>query len=220
MIQRTGVCVLPAGEACRFEIHVSLFVFVVATLVLSWQASAAGWRLFALSIGGLAVLVASIVAHEYGHLRVARRFTGLPSSILLGPFGGLAGYPSTGTARSRSTIVGGWAAGQSGGLLCLFAPGAAGGSRVHALWERTDLSWGSIRWSRRGFSAGSAFAVAVKLVLWINGLLVLINLLPAFPFDGGRVLRSTLRVIFPSLDGPRVAALTFWQPSFWPACWP
>jgi hypothetical protein len=40
---------------------------------------------------------------------------------------------------------------------------------------------------------GSPLLVAMKLAVWINWLLGLANLLPAFPFDGGTALRAILR---------------------------
>ena len=47
--------------------------------------------------------------------------------------------------------------------------------------------------SPHGLRSGGTWVVALKLTFWVNWLLVLVNLIPAFPLDGGRVLRSLLR---------------------------
>ena len=43
-----------------------------------------------------------------------------------------------------------------------------------------------------GMLSGSAWIVAVKMLFWFNWLLLLVNLLPVVPLDGGRALRSVL----------------------------
>ena len=173
------------------RVHAFLLVFVAATLCLSW--SAEGWRLFPLTVGALVILVTSVLIHELGHLLVARRLSLLPTTVLIGPFGGLGSYPSTTNARDNLYVA---AAGPLANLAVCFV--------FLPLALIADLESKGI--IVREFS----FDGALWLVLWINGLLVLMNMLPAFPFDGGRIVRSTFEVLFPSIARPRIVTITFW----------
>ena len=48
-----------------------------------------------------------------------------------------------------------------------------------------------------GLLEGPWWAVPLKLTLWINGVLFIVNMLPALPLDGARLLRTLL---WPSFD--------------------
>jgi Zn-dependent protease len=114
------------------------------------------------------LLFASILAHELGHALVARREGVQTQRIILFAFGGVAelkAEPPGPGAEFRIAVAG------PAVSLVLFLGFAA---LVGVLGSR----------------AGAA-AVAAYLAM-LNGVVVLFNLIPAFPLDGGRILRAAL----------------------------
>jgi Zn-dependent protease len=106
---------------------------------------------------------ASVLLHELGHAVVARRLGVSVSAIELHFFGGAARMTSVPrTARDEITI-------------------AAAGPAV------------SLALAALGFGLAALFALPVfALVGAINLGLAIFNLIPAFPSDGGRILRAVL----------------------------
>ena len=124
-----------------------------------------------MAIAGALGLFASVLVHELAHALMARR-DGVPvRSITLFLFGGVAEMahdPERPRAEMRMAIVGPLAS----AVLAL------------ALWGLAELG------------ASAAWPVALVGVLAylaaINMVVAVFNLLPAFPMDGGRVLRAAL----------------------------
>lgn len=113
----------------------------------------------------------SLLAHELGHALVARRLGVRVENITLWLFGGvtrLTGEAATPSAELRIAVVGPAISLAVGGLFILlaFLLGATGVDPLVA---------GIFAW-----------------LAGINVLLALFNLIPAFPLDGGRVLRAFL----------------------------
>jgi len=124
------------------------------------------WMAIAAALG----LFGSIVIHEFAHSVVARK-RGLPmKGITLFIFGGVAemgGEPPSAETEFRMAIA---------GPLTSIVIGA--------------ICYGVYR------AAGNAWPAPVAGVVhylgWINLMLAIFNLIPAFPLDGGRVLRSAI----------------------------
>jgi Zn-dependent protease len=133
----------------------------------------------------VAVLFASLVAHEVGHALAAIRVGGKVDAIVIGPVGGLLPprVPDEPEVHLFVALAGpiahlalvvlaaiALAADQQLSIVALFNPFATSVDLVD----------------------GSAWLVAGKITLWLNWILMWLNLLPAYPFDGGPVLRAML----------------------------
>lgn len=124
-----------------------------------------------MGVAGAVGLFVSIVFHEFSHSLVARRF-GLPmKGITLFIFGGVAEMdeePPSPAAEFFMAVAGPIASVILGGVL--YAVGALG----------TALTW------------PDPVIGVLKYLALLNVILAGFNLVPAFPLDGGRVLRSAL----------------------------
>jgi Zn-dependent protease len=124
---------------------------------------------YALGFASALLLFASILLHELGHAIVARRHGVEIEEIdlwLLGGVAKLSGMPRHATDELRYAIAG---PAVTVGVIALFAIAAAITT-----------------------NAPEELRAVVEYQLAVNVLILLFNLLPAFPLDGGRVLRALL----------------------------
>src|SRR6185503_16252974 len=130
-----------------------------------------------------------VVLHELGHAAMAKRFGVKTREIVLYPIGGVA---------RLERIPGGVAE----LLIALAGPavnaviGAALSIVLVAVGAPIDLSIDF------PFQDG-----LVQKLLWSNVMLVLFNMIPAFPMDGGRVLRGLLAISLGQDRATRIAAI-------------
>ena len=124
------------------------------------------WMAAAAAVG----LFGSIIVHEFAHSLVARR-RGMPmKGITLFIFGGVAemgGEPPSAGVEFQMAIV---------GPLTSAAIGIIG----YLLYRAGQNSW------------PAPVTGVVHYLGWINWMLAIFNMVPAFPLDGGRVLRSAI----------------------------
>jgi Zn-dependent protease/CBS domain-containing protein len=164
------------GEAFGIAIR----VHVTLVVLLAWVAASyairgedLGQAALGVVLIGLAFVI--VVLHELGHALVARRYGCRTAEILLLPIGGLARMDRMPERPLQELLVAlaGPAVnvGLALGLAIVVAASGASFDPAHAA------------------TIGGAL---VSQLLWINIALAVFNLLPAFPMDGGRVLRALL----------------------------
>ena len=123
--------------------------------------------------GGIttAAFFACLLAHEMAHAVVARRLDVRVEGITLWLFGGVA--------RIRGDDM-----------------SAKSELRIAAAGPAMSLAIAAVGWGGGRFlDAAGAPEIVASIVLWlgrINLILALFNLIPAFPMDGGRIMRSLL----------------------------
>lgn len=171
-------------------------------LVLPWVAYTWGWsdggglRGIAFGLVLMLLLFAFVVLHELGHSFAALRFGVGVRDITLLPIGGVARIEQLPAEPGRETLIALAGPAVNLAIALLFAPpvwliaqarGAA--SPIDLLGSITDLT-------PTGF---------IVYLFFTNVTLVCFNLIPAFPMDGGRVLRALLTHFTGRLLATRVA---------------
>lgn len=130
-----------------------------------------------------------VLLHEFGHALAARRYGIKTTDITLLPIGGLARLERIPEKPVQELVVA--LAGPAVNLV--IAAGLAVGLWLGGYWQTL---------SSLGLTGGNIF----ERLLVANVFLVLFNLLPAFPMDGGRVLRSLLAMRLDYARATNIAA--------------
>ncbi|MHB0957286.1 MAG: site-2 protease family protein [Pirellulaceae bacterium] len=198
------------------RLHVLFVAFAIATMYLFWPTRAPGsgreansyllaaGQMLGIASAAIAVLFLSVLVHELSHWWAARRAGVAPDTIVIGPLGGLTDWPGSPNPRMELAI---WSAGPLANLFLwmLLATALRIQQPAHSFVELLNPL------QPAGLQVGTSPVIQVlSIALWINLLLFLVNSLPGFPFDGGRILRSALLVARPSMHGRQVITVIFW----------
>jgi Zn-dependent protease len=142
----------------------------------------AGWSEALSAIALVLIVFVCVVLHELGHSLRAIRYGVLVRDIVLLPVGGMARVERIPEVPRQEIAI----------ALC--------GPAVNVVIAAGIA--GFMRMTHRPFDTNNDF---LSGVLVVNIALVLFNLIPAFPMDGGRVLRGILATRMPYLDATRIA---------------
>ena len=178
------------------RVHITLVMALVLVIGLAIQNAS-----FELGLA-VAVYMASLALHEAAHVLAAWREQADIERVVLSPIGGLEPhYESQHEPQSRVFIaMAGPMANLAVVVLGVFCLTLHDEPLVGSLFF-SQVDANCQPWLGDGPLMASAPIVALaKLAVWINWPLFVLNLLPAFPFDGGEAARSLL--------SPRLGSLT------------
>ncbi len=176
---------IPVGRLFGVEVRIHLTFFILPMFIFwtdyaAHQSTANGPRDLAL----VGIILACVAAHECGHMLAARRFGMIPKAVILLPLTGVALYDESRAEKTqpsapiwkreiRLALVGPLV---SLALACLSAVAIS----------LSGLGIDLIKWPF--LQAGNL----PRSLVWANLYLAIFNLMPAYPLDGGRVLRALL----------------------------
>ena len=179
----------PIGRLLGSEIrvHVTFFLLLAWIGIAHYQQGGA-----AAAVDGILFIIAifaCVVAHEFGHALAARRYGIKTPDITLLPIGGLARLERMPEKPSQEIVV------------------ALAGPAVNVVIAVVLILVMNAQFDIEALQRleNPAVSFMVRLAS-VNVFLVLFNLIPAFPMDGGRVLRAILATRYPRKRATNIAA--------------
>ncbi len=171
----------------EIRIHVTFFLLLAWIGIAHYQRG--GWPAAIEGIVFILAIFACVVAHEFGHALAARRYGIKTPDITLLPIGGLARLERMPEKSGQEIVV------------------ALAGPAVNVVIAIVLVLIMNARFDMQALQQldNPALSFMARLAS-VNVFLVLFNLIPAFPMDGGRVLRAVLALWYPRTRATNIAA--------------
>jgi stage IV sporulation protein FB len=174
-----------AGTAVR--IHITFVLFLGWIFIASWYSGgpSEAWSGLAFMI----LLFACVLAHEFGHILTARRY-GVPTpDVTLLPIGGVARLERIPEKPSEELLI------------------ALAGPAVNVVIALALMTFAGASLRTQSLAAmENAHISMVDRLAAVNLFLAIFNMIPAFPMDGGRVLRALLAIRLGHVRATEIAA--------------
>jgi Zn-dependent protease len=178
------------GRIAGIEVYLHFtFLILLGWVALSHYLQRQNWQDAMSGLVFILALFTIVVLHELGHALTARRFGIRTRDITLFPIGGVARLERIPEKPKQELLV------------------ALAGPAVNVMLAA--LLFG-VLWVGAELSEAKEFRLVgghfLAKLMWVNVSLALFNLLPAFPMDGGRVLRALLAMRMDYLRATNIAA--------------
>jgi Zn-dependent protease/predicted transcriptional regulator len=162
------------------------FLLLMVWLFIQRSMGGGGWRAGLGEVLLVSVLFGIVVLHELGHALTARRFGIRTASITLLPIGGVAALERIPEDPIQELLVALAGPAVNVALATLVFLGMAISGHAPDVLAASGSLWAQL--------------------FWVNVVLTVFNLVPAFPMDGGRVLRALLSLRVDRVKATRIAA--------------
>jgi stage IV sporulation protein FB len=171
----------------EIRIHVTFLLFLLWIGIAHYQQG--GAQAAFQGVAFILALFLCVVAHEFGHALAARRYGIRTPDITLLPIGGLARLERMPDRPGQEIVV------------------ALAGPAVNIIIAVVLVAIMNARFDMEALTRldNPALDFMVRLTS-VNVFLALFNLIPAFPMDGGRVLRALLATRLPRTNATNIAA--------------
>lgn len=178
-VQRWSVSL---GHWAGIHVRVHIFLLLFAVVSLAYMPL----DMYRPALITLGVAAASLLLHEAAHALAAARVGGKVDMIILGPVGGLVTprvpdepevqlFVALAGPIMHLTLV----------VVAAVALALAGSTNILQLLHPLNLSlYNDVD--------PDPWLLLGRMTLWLNWMLMLLNLLPAYPFDGGPIFRAML----------------------------
>ncbi len=168
------------------------FIILPAWIAISGLMEELSWAAILGRIGLVLIVFVCVVLHEFGHALTAQRFGVGTRDITLLPIGGVASLERMPEEPRQEFWI--TVAGPAVNLVI------AGIAFLIILMLGLDVTVGDL------FLGATTWTKVLLFLFSANIMLFLFNLIPAFPMDGGRILRSLLSMRMPREKATRIAA--------------
>ena len=181
---------LKLGEVAgiRVQVHFTFLIFM-AWIVLSGLIAGKSTQVVLANVAFMLGLFGCVVLHEFGHALTAKRCGIRTKDITLLPIGGVARLERMPEDPRQELWV------------------ALAGPAVNVVIATALWTWLYV--TREGFNVAGidmATGLFAERILLVNISLVVFNMLPAFPMDGGRVVRALLATRMEYTRATQIAA--------------
>lgn len=179
-----------AGIAIK--VHVTFFLILILGAVQWGQPYGAIGAVYGVVL--MILLFVCVTLHELGHSLVAQRFGVAVREIVLLPLGGVALLERNATKPWQEFLIA--AAGPLVNVvIAILLFGITGAAAAMGNFDGSALQ----------LNSPPSISAMLVWLLQANIMLVLFNLIPAFPLDGGRMLRATLAMFLSYQRATRIA---------------